>query len=124
MINYNQKKSNQGYIFEYIRGILLLFWPVCMHVHILAFIKIKSVRTSKDVPKLGTSFLLPAERERRRHMDFKKILTDYFGIALAVVIGVAVVVMYSAFMAEGGLIQGFTQDLLNLVIEKVKAMIQ
>ena len=52
-------------------------------------------------------------------MDFKKIMQDYFGIALAVVIGVAVVTMYSSFMVEGGLIQGFTQDILNLVIEKV-----
>ena len=57
-------------------------------------------------------------------MDFKKIMQDYFGIALAVVIGVAVVTMYSSFMKEGGLIQGFTQDILNIVIEKVKAMIQ
>ncbi len=57
-------------------------------------------------------------------MDFKKIMQDYFGIALAVVIGVAVVTMYSSFMAEGGLIQGFTQDILNIVIEKVKTMIQ
>ena len=57
-------------------------------------------------------------------MDFKKIMQDYFGIALAVVIGVAVVTMYSSFMVEGGLIQGFTQDILNIVIEKVKAMIQ
>lgn len=57
-------------------------------------------------------------------MDFKKIMQDYFGIALAVVIGVAVVTMYSSFMVEGGLIQGFTQDILNLVIEKVKTMIQ
>ena len=57
-------------------------------------------------------------------MDFKKIMQDYFGIALAVVIGVAVVTMYSSFMKEGGLIQGFTQDILNLVIEKVKTMIQ
>ncbi|MBR2045131.1 MAG: hypothetical protein IJ958_03225 [Agathobacter sp.] len=57
-------------------------------------------------------------------MDFKKIMQDYFGIALAVVIGVAVVTMYSSFMVEGGLIQGFTQDILNLVIEKVKTMIE
>lgn len=57
-------------------------------------------------------------------MDFKKIMQDYFGIALAVVIGVAVVTMYSSFMVEGGLIQGFTQDLLNIVIEKVKSMIE
>ncbi|MBQ6843415.1 MAG: hypothetical protein IJO60_02130 [Agathobacter sp.] len=57
-------------------------------------------------------------------MDFKKIMQDYFGIALAVVIGVAVVTMYSSFMVEGGLIQGFTQDILNIVIEKVKTMIQ
>lgn len=57
-------------------------------------------------------------------MDFKKIMQDYFGIALAVVIGVAVVTMYSSFMKEGGLIQGFTQDILNIVIEKVKTMIQ
>ena len=57
-------------------------------------------------------------------MDFKKIMQDYFGIALAVVIGVAVVTMYSSFMKEGGLIEGFTQDILNLVIEKVKTMIQ
>jgi len=55
-------------------------------------------------------------------MDFKKILTDYFGIALAVVIGVAVVVMYSAFMQQGGLIEGFTEDLLKLVIDKVTSM--
>lgn len=57
-------------------------------------------------------------------MDFKKIMQDYFGIALAVVIGVAVVTMYSSFMEEGGMIEGFTQDILNIVIEKVKAMIQ
>lgn len=57
-------------------------------------------------------------------MDFKKIMQDYFGIALAVVIGVAVVTMYSSFMVEGGLIQGFTQDILNLVIEKVTTMIE
>ena len=57
-------------------------------------------------------------------MDFKKIMQDYFGIALAVVIGVSVVTMYSSFMVEGGLIQGFTQDLLNLVIDKVKTMIE
>ena len=57
-------------------------------------------------------------------MDFKKIMQDYFGIALAVVIGVAVVTMYSSFMAENGLIQGFTEDILNIVIEKVKTMIQ
>lgn len=57
-------------------------------------------------------------------MDFKKIMQDYFGIALAVVIGVAVVTMYSSFMVEGGLIEGFTEDILNIVIEKVKAMIQ
>lgn len=57
-------------------------------------------------------------------MDFKKIMQDYFGIALAVVIGVAVVTMYSSFMVEGGLIQGFTQDILNIVIEKVKVMIE
>lgn len=57
-------------------------------------------------------------------MDFKKIMQDYFGIALAVVIGVAVVTMYSSFMKEGGLIEGFTQDILNLVITKVKEMIQ
>ena len=57
-------------------------------------------------------------------MDFKKIMQDYFGIALAVVIGVAVVTMYSSFMVEGGLIEGFTEDLLNVVIEKVKAMIE
>ena len=30
--------------------------------------------------------------------DFKKIMQDYFGIALAVVIGVAVVTMYSSFI--------------------------
>lgn len=57
-------------------------------------------------------------------MDFKKIMQDYFGIALAVVIGVAVVTMYSSFMKEGGLIEGFTQDILNIVIDKVKTMIQ
>lgn len=57
-------------------------------------------------------------------MDFKKIMQDYFGIALAVVIGVAVVMMYSSFMTEGGLIEGFTEDILNLVIGKVKEMIQ
>lgn len=56
-------------------------------------------------------------------MDFKKILTDYFGIALAVVIGVAVVVMYSAFMESDGLIQNFTENLLNIVIDKVTSMI-
>lgn len=56
-------------------------------------------------------------------MDFKKILTDYFGIALAVVIGVAVVIMYSSFMQEGGLVENFTEDLLNMVIDKVKSMI-
>lgn len=57
-------------------------------------------------------------------MDFKKIMQDYFGIALAVVIGVAVVVMYSAFMEKDGLIYNFTQDILNMVIDKVKTMIQ
>lgn len=57
-------------------------------------------------------------------MDFKKIMQDYFGIALAVVLGVAVVTMYSAFMQEGGLIETFTGDLLSIVIEKVKGMIQ
>lgn len=57
-------------------------------------------------------------------MDFKKIMQDYFGIALAVVIGVAVVTMYSSFMVEEGPIHGFTQDILNIVIEKVKTMIQ
>lgn len=57
-------------------------------------------------------------------MDFKKIMQDYFGIALAVVIGVAVVTMYSSFMTEGGLIQSFTQEIINIVIEKVKTMIQ
>lgn len=57
-------------------------------------------------------------------MDFKKIMQDYFGIALAVVLGVAVVVMYSSFMEEGGLIETFTGDLLTIVIDKVKNMIQ
>lgn len=57
-------------------------------------------------------------------MDFKKIMQDYFGIALAVVIGVAVVTMYSSFMVEDGLIQGFTEEILNIVIEKVTTMIQ
>ena len=57
-------------------------------------------------------------------MDFKKIMQDYFGIALAVVIGVAVVTMYSAFMTEGGLIESFTQDIIKIVIDKVKTMIQ
>lgn len=57
-------------------------------------------------------------------MDFKKIMQDYFGIALAVVLGVAVVVMYSSFMEEGGLIETFTGDLLAMVIDKVKNMIQ
>ncbi len=56
-------------------------------------------------------------------MDFKKILQDYFRIALAVVIGVAVVVMYTAFMAEDGLIPEFTEDILQLVIDKVTSMI-
>lgn len=51
-------------------------------------------------------------------------MQDYFGIALAVVIGVAVVTMYSSFMVEEGPIHGFTQDILNIVIEKVKTMIQ
>lgn len=57
-------------------------------------------------------------------MDFKKIMQDYFGIALAVVIGVAVVTMYSSFMTEGGLIEGFTRDILDIVIDKVKFMIE
>lgn len=57
-------------------------------------------------------------------MDFKKIMQDYFGIALAVVIGVAVVTMYSSFMKEGGLIENFTSDILKIVIDKVKNMIQ
>ena len=57
-------------------------------------------------------------------MDFKKIMQDYFGIALAVVIGVAVVTMYSSFMVEGGMIEGFTEEIINIVTEKVKTMIQ
>ncbi len=57
-------------------------------------------------------------------MDFKKIMQDYFGIALAVVIGVAVVTMYSSFMIEGGMIEGFTEDIIGIVIDKVTAMIE
>ena len=45
-------------------------------------------------------------------------------LALAVVIGVAVVTMYSSFMVEDGLIQGFTEDIISIVIEKVTAMIE
>ena len=47
-------------------------------------------------------------------MDFKKIMQDYFGIALAVVMGVAVVTMYSSF----------TENLISIVTEKVTDMIQ
>lgn len=57
-------------------------------------------------------------------MDFKKIMQDYFGIALAVVIGVAVVTMYSSFMEEGGMIEDFTENLISIVTEKVTDMIQ
>ncbi len=57
-------------------------------------------------------------------MDFKKIMQDYFGIALAVVVGVSVVTMYASFMKEGGLIETFTADILQLVMDKVKNMIQ
>ena len=57
-------------------------------------------------------------------MDFKKIMQDYFGIALAVVIGVAVVTMYSSFMVEDGIIETFTQEIIDIVTDKVKLMIQ
>ena len=57
-------------------------------------------------------------------MDFKKIMQDYFGIALAVVIGVAVVTMYSSFMVEYGIIETFTQEIIDIVTDKVKLMIQ
>lgn len=57
-------------------------------------------------------------------MDFKKIMQDYFGIALAVVIGVLVVAMYASFMNEGGLIENFTKDLIQIVVDKVTSMIQ
>lgn len=57
-------------------------------------------------------------------MDFKRIMQDYFGIALAVVVGVSVVTMYASFMKEGGLIETFTADILQLVMDKVKNMIQ
>ena len=56
-------------------------------------------------------------------MDFKKIMQDYFGIALAVVIGVAVVAMYATFMEDGNLIPEFTKNILQIVIDKVTSMI-
>lgn len=57
-------------------------------------------------------------------MDFKKIMQDYFGIALAVVMGVAVVTMYSSFMEEDGMINDFTDNLISIVTEKITEMIE
>lgn len=57
-------------------------------------------------------------------MDFKSIMKQYFGIALAVVIGIAFVVMCVAFMAPEGLIEGFTQELITMVTTKVKELIK
>lgn len=57
-------------------------------------------------------------------MDFKKIMQDYFGIALAVVMGVAVVTMYSSFMEEGGMINDFTDNLISIVTDKITEMIE
>lgn len=57
-------------------------------------------------------------------MEVKDIIIMLIIIAMVVVIGVLMIGMAEGWMATDGLIQGFMEDIFDIVINKVKTMIQ
>lgn len=57
-------------------------------------------------------------------MELKDVITTIIIIAMVVVIGVLMINMSELWMEEGGIIQGFIEDIFALVIGKVQAMIK
>ena len=77
------------------------------------------------MPKFGSFFFCTEIRNgKETDMDFKKIMEDYFGIILAVLLGVAVVIMWIGFTAPEGLIEGFTEDIMHLGMDELTELFE
>lgn len=57
-------------------------------------------------------------------MELKDVITTIIIIAMVVVIGVLMINMSELWMQEDGIIQGFIEDIFDLVITKVETMIK
>ena len=52
-------------------------------------------------------------------MKFIQLMEEYFGIIIGVILGVAVAAMWIGFMAPEGLIEGFTEQIMQLGFDKL-----
>ena len=52
-------------------------------------------------------------------MKFIQLMEEYFGIIIGVILGVAVAAMWIGFMAPEGLIEGFTERIMQLGFDKL-----
>ena len=57
-------------------------------------------------------------------MELKDVITTIIIIAMVVVIGVLMINMSQLWMQEDGIIQGFIEDIFDLVTTKVETMIK
>lgn len=57
-------------------------------------------------------------------MDFKKLLTDNFGVVMLVIIGLLVIAMYTGFFDKGGLFETFTKDIMNTCMDLIKGSLE
>lgn len=62
--------------------------------------------------------------ERGENMELKDVITTIIIIAMVVVIGILMINMSEFWMQEDGIIQGFLEDIFDLVVEKVTEMME
>ncbi len=62
--------------------------------------------------------------ERGDEMELKDVITTIIIIAMVVVIGILMINMSELWMQENGIIQGFLEDIFDLVVEKVTEMME
>ncbi|MEE1079142.1 MAG: hypothetical protein UIC64_08875 [Agathobacter sp.] len=57
-------------------------------------------------------------------MKLENVIILFFGIGLAVLVGILVINMTTGFLNEGGLIHNFFSDLLEIVIDKITTLVE
>lgn len=57
-------------------------------------------------------------------MKLENVIIMFFGIGLAVLVGILVINMTTGFLNEGGLIYNFFSDLLEIVIYKITTLVE
>ena len=67
---------------------------------------------------------LCAQKERKRFMEAKDVVTIVVAVALAAVIGFLMIKLMQNFMETGGLFEGFVKNIYTAIYEKALGMME